>query len=246
MATFNGGRFIEKQLASILCQLSVEDEVIISDDGSTDDTLARIMKFDDFRIKLLHHTSRTTITDNFENALKKATGRYVFLADQDDVWESRKVETVLPLLRSFDLVVTDCRILDVRGMVMSRSYFKSNGSGAGLVKNLIKNSYIGCCTAFTRGVLVRSLPFPRCTPMHDWWLGLVAECTGTTCFCEEKLVRHRHHGNNASATALGKSPYGSLIKIYFRLCLVISLMVMWWNHCRAEDDDPSLHHTGET
>lgn len=235
MATYNGGGFIEQQLRSIIGQLSLEDEVIISDDGSTDNTLVLIQNFNDPRVKVFHHHPRGSIADNFENALKKAGGRYVFFADQDDIWEKNKVATLLPLLRRFDLVVSDCRIIDARGNVVSESYFKIRRSGTGLIKNLMHNTYMGCCMAFRNHILYRSLPFPENIPMQDWWMGLVAECTGSTFFCETKLVRYRHHGGNASRTALGKSSYPPKNKIYFRLHLAMSLLGVWWSNFKMNE-----------
>lgn len=102
MATYNGGRFIKEQIDSILPQLSQYDELIVSDDGSTDRTLEIIASYKDERIKVFHHQKTGNkyyptlkvcySTNNFENALKQAKGDYIFLCDQDDIWEKNKVE----------------------------------------------------------------------------------------------------------------------------------------------------------
>ena len=113
MATHNGEKFIKEQLDSILCQLSPEDEVVISDDGSTDSTLEIIEGYNDSRIKIyrMTHTrkgmkSHYYVTMNFENALRQAKGDYIFLCDQDDVWYPHKVERCFEVLKEYDMVLT--------------------------------------------------------------------------------------------------------------------------------------------
>ncbi|MDR0620012.1 MAG: glycosyltransferase, partial [Bacteroidales bacterium] len=112
MATYNGEKYIKEQLDSILCQLGMDDELIISDDGSTDKTLEIIQHYQEPRVKILSNVKRHSIIGNFENALIHAKGDYIFLADQDDVWTSDKVNVVLAALATTDLVVSDCTVVD--------------------------------------------------------------------------------------------------------------------------------------
>ena len=91
MATYNGERYIKEQVSSIMQQLGENDELIVSDDGSSDSTLQVLDSFHDSRIKVFSGP-RTGLTYNFENAIKNANGDYLFLSDQDDVWECNKVE----------------------------------------------------------------------------------------------------------------------------------------------------------
>ena len=86
IATYNGGAFIKDQIYSILLQLSQNDEIIISDDGSRDSTLNILFSFNDSRIKIYKNGGKHGVVSNFENAIKHATGDYIFLCDQDDVW----------------------------------------------------------------------------------------------------------------------------------------------------------------
>lgn len=90
MATYNGEEYIKEQLESILCQLGEMDEIIISDDGSTDNTLNIIESYNDSRIKIHINTGKHGFVYNFENALQKAKGEYIFLSDQDDIWLPEK------------------------------------------------------------------------------------------------------------------------------------------------------------
>ena len=107
MATFNGEKYIKEQIQSILNQLSLDDEVIISDDGSSDKTLEVINHINDKRIKVFTNTHKHGFTHNFENALNHANGEYIFLSDQDDIWAEEKVNKVMESLIYNDLVIHD-------------------------------------------------------------------------------------------------------------------------------------------
>lgn len=124
MATYNGQKYIEEQLRSILQQISDEDEIIISDDGSKDETLSIISTIDDSRIKIYVNDGTHGFTHNFENALSKSNGDIIFLSDQDDIWTENKVQTVLKELEKVDFVTHDCITVDSEMNVLSQSRFK--------------------------------------------------------------------------------------------------------------------------
>lgn len=223
IATYNGEKYIHEQLDSIISQLSINDEIIISDDSSTDNTLKIIQQINDTRITLLKENTFQNPTFNFENALKKATGDIIILSDQDDIWLPEKVQTTLSLLKNNDLVLCNNRVVDENGNKLHDSFFAVNHSTSGIIHNIFKNSYIGCCMAFNRKILLRSLPFPKDIPMHDWWIGMIAESCGKVHFHEEPLVLYRRHSNNASESG-GKSSFNFLKKIQFRLILIKNLI----------------------
>jgi glycosyltransferase involved in cell wall biosynthesis len=224
IATYNGEKYIKEQLESILKQLSIDDEVIISDDSSTDKTLEIIESFKDKRIKLYKNNNFRNPIFNFENALKYSTGDIIFLSDQDDIWEDSKLEMMKKYLKYYDLVVSDCSIVDANLKIIENSFFELRNSGPGFLKNLYKNTYLGCCMAFNRKILKIALPFPNNIPMHDIWLGMVGEIFGSTIFIEDKLVKYRRHGNNASPTS-EKSKYSLVKKIKDRYNLLIALLL---------------------
>lgn len=222
MATYNGEKYIYAQLDSILKQLSENDEVIISDDSSTDRTGDIIKMFKDRRIKLYEDNHFYSPIFNLENALKKASGDIIFLSDQDDIWLDNKVEVMTKLLQLYDLVVSDCTLIDENETVLNDSFFKLRGAGPGIIHNIYKNSYIGCCMAFNSKLLIKALPFPRNIAMHDMWIGTIGELFGKTCFCEEKLVKYRRHGENASPE-INRSKFSILQKFTFRTVLAYQL-----------------------
>jgi GT2 family glycosyltransferase len=226
LASYNGERYIEAQLASIAKQLVTGDEIVISDDGSTDGTV-RICeqiksKFPGLLIVVLNGP-RQGLIKNFANALAHASGQYIFLSDQDDVWLDTKVEAVLDRLRKCDLVVTDCKVVDSSLGVLRESFFEQASSSDGFVKNFVKNTYLGCCMAFNRNVLNLALPFPPKIAMHDWWIGLIAEAFGMRiAFLSEPQVLYRRHGGNASYAG-AKSKASLLRKVTWRLDMLQSI-----------------------
>ncbi|UHG92167.1 glycosyltransferase family 2 protein [Spirosoma oryzicola] len=224
MATYNGALFIEEQIRSILDQLTVDDELIISDDGSTDKTVQLINFFGDQRIRLVYSQGHKSPAQNFENALQHAQGAFIFLSDQDDIWYPDKVQTVLNSLINYDLVVTDCQIVDKDGKILHDSFFESRRSRRGFWRNLWKNSYMGCCMAFKREVLAYALPFPPQLYFHDWWIGLMVERQGTPYFLTQALIKYRRHGYNVTPT--GETPQSYQWRVRFRNRFWLSWSVM--------------------
>lgn len=222
IAVYNGEPFIEKQLTSILNQLSPSDEIIISDDGSTDETLSVIKGLNDNRIKIFRNKKKGIIS-NYENALLHASGNTIFLSDQDDVWIDGKMDRHLQLHEKFDLVISDAIVVDSNGKTIFPSFFKERKSGKGFVKNLVKNSYIGCCMSFSSTLMPYVLPFPDNIHMHDWWIGLMAEKTGKVVFLEEPYLKYVRHGSNASPTLEG-SKYSMMQKFRHRFNLLSAVI----------------------
>ena len=231
MATYNGAKFIKEQLESILLTLSEEDEVIISDDHSTDATLEIAESFNDPRIKTyLNAPENKGHIGNFGNAMDKATGTYIFLSDQDDVWHIDRTSVVLKALEDHDLVVCDCWVTDGSLKVINDSFYGIVNAGSGFTKNWVKNTYLGCCMAFHRNLIEKALPFPKNIFSHDTWLGLIGEVYGTTTFIPDKLHYFRRHGTNFSQNEEGdamseqKSPYSFMQKLKMRLILGVEIL----------------------
>lgn len=202
MASYNGEKYIKKQIDTILLNLSACDELVISDDMSTDRTREIIEAYmvADNRIKLVDGPKKGVIA-NFENAICHAKGDFIYLADQDDLWDERKVECVQACFekRTCILVLHDADIIDSNDRVVETSFFARRGSKSGVINNVIKNSYIGCCMAFRKELLDIALPLPRNIEMHDQWLGILAETKGDVVFLDEVLFHYRRHGDNVSS-----------------------------------------------
>lgn len=231
MATYNGGKFIQEQISSILRQLNAEDELIISDDASSDNTIETIKLFKDNRIKLFINPFPRSATRNFENALRHAVGETIFLADQDDIWYAGKVTIMKEYLESYDLAVSDCNFIDSNGQIVGESFFRSYMSGQGIIKNFYKNTFLGNCMAFNRRVLERILPFPeelhratRFMIYQDVWIGLLANSLFKVKFIPQILSGFRRHSQNASPTELNlPSPQSLRSKLRGRSLLAVGL-----------------------
>lgn len=205
MATYNGAQFISQQLISIIGQLSPLDEIIVSDDSSTDNTLAIVRAFQDERIKI-YEVNFKSIAKNFEHAISKSKGDYILLSDQDDIWMAGKVRVCINLLQKYDVVVTDCKLIDENGNDIEPSLFEHIHSRPGLLKNLVSNTYYGCCMCFKKSILPVVLPFPSHVPMHDVWIGFVADMFYKVCFEKQVLVGYRRHGKNMTPLTKSKAP----------------------------------------
>ncbi|PLX85632.1 MAG: alpha-L-Rha alpha-1,3-L-rhamnosyltransferase [Desulfuromonas sp.] len=217
MATRNGERFLPRQLESILRQLAKDDEIIVSDDSSTDRTPEIVASCRDPRVKFFPGNAFFHPAYNLENALKRSTGEIIVLADQDDVWLENKVDLVRERLkgRSGQIVTLslDGEVIDAEGVVVCASIFGMIGAGRGLVKNLYDNTYMGCTMAFTRRLLDVALPFPKTIPMHDSWLGLLSEIYGEVEFVPEKTMQYRRHEDNASFRRPFREQVGSRLAL---------------------------------
>lgn len=233
ITTYNGEKYIKEQIESILSQISENDEIIISDDGSVDDTLSILESFNDKRIKIFSHKKNQRkkymfkfdlTTRNMENAIKKSVGDFIFMADQDDIWEDDRITSVLPFLDNYSLVINDCKVIDENRTVIYESYFDLINSKKGFVKNLSKNSYLGCCMAFKKDILQYVLPFPKQPVPHDIWIGLISEIFGKVYFLREKKILYRRHSNNLSNSA-EVSRNTLLFKIRYRAILLNSIML---------------------
>jgi glycosyltransferase involved in cell wall biosynthesis len=221
MASYNGEKYIKQQIDSILCQLDLCDELIISDDGSTDKTIEVIQDYTDSRIRLIKNNGIHGFAYNFENALAHAKGDYIFLSDQDDVWLPNKVKTILPFLKSDNLIVTDAYITD-ENLEIQRKLSQYREYRKGYFRNLYKSIYMGCTNAMTRRIRDYCLPFPkRIFMQHDNWIGLICELKFNIIYIREPLILYRRHKNNTSGVGL-KSTHSIIYMIRYRLILFLA------------------------
>lgn len=224
IATYNGERYIRQQIESIVCQLNVDDEIIVSDDGSTDGTLDIVKGIGDKRIKIIEGPGRKSPILNFECALKASKGDFIFLSDQDDVWKSDKVEICMKWLKTYHCVVSDAEVTDNRLKPLYPSLYAIMQVRHGRIYNTIwKNGYTGCCMAFRRDVVEASLPFPKDIPMHDIWIGNVAAYKYNVIFIPDRLIHFRRHENTISCNGKG-SKFTIWQQMKFRLNIIKNII----------------------
>lgn len=223
LATYNGEKFIKEQVDSILSQIGDNDELIISDDGSTDSTLSILKEIRDNRIKIFANTLIHGYTHNFENALTHATGDYIFFSDQDDVWLPNKVEVILPFLKEDNFVITDAYITDENLVIKKKlSYWRKYTKG--YLPNLYKSIYAGCTCAFTRKIKDYALPFPTTKLIqHDTWIGLLSELKFRVVYIDQPLIYYRRHTKNTSGAG-SKSTKSHLFMLRYRSALLFETL----------------------
>lgn len=113
--------------------------------------------------------------------------------------EFKKVNKVLSVFnQNVNVVMHDAKIVDENLEVIKDSYFTFRKSKLGILHNILKNSYIGCCMAFRKELKPFILPFPNNLPMHDQWIGLVGEIKGKNVLLKDKLMLYRRHQDNVS------------------------------------------------
>ncbi len=235
IATYNGERFIKQQIDSILPQLLEEDEVIVSDDGSTDSTLEIITSYNDKRVKILHHAKKTAFekikyarafyyaSDNFENALKHAKGDYIFLSDQDDIWKADKVKKMVYSLQKTDCVHCNNDVIDSHGKITS-FYPSKPIFSKHILKNLKTTPFLGCCIALRKEALQYILPFPKKCIGHDLWIGCLCAAKNKMTYIDEPLHSYRVHECNVSpsVTLISKNPLW--FKIIYRITFLFQIL----------------------
>ena len=199
MATYNGEKYIKEQIDSILNQKIPVDEIIVSDDGSTDNTLNILREYRNEKIKIIDGPKKG-IKQNFANAIKNTTGDVIFLSDQDDIWEKEKTMEIMQVFKNnnYSLIVHNATIVDENLDEIGLDTFSWRKSGPGVIKNIIKNTYIGCCMAFKKEIVDYILPIPNTIEMHDQWIGILNEKHGKSYFLNKKLIKYRRHRNNFS------------------------------------------------
>ena len=216
MATCQGELWIEAQVASILEQLGPRDELVVADASSIDRTLDIVRELGGDRARIIEGLPRGNVPATFEAALRACVGDTIFLSDQDDVWLPGKVQLCLAALSGpAPLVLHDARVVDADGRILSESFLRDRRHRSGFWPNLWRPGYLGCALALRRELLEVALPFPQRLPMHDWWLGLLAERRGGVAVVRDPLLLHRRHGANANFDP-NQSPYPLARRLHFR------------------------------
>lgn len=198
MATYNGEKFLQEQIESIIHQTYTNFEFIIIDDNSEDSTYQICYKYaeKDSRIKLFRNEKNLGLNKNFEKAIKIACGDYLVFADQDDIWDLSKIEKLLKLLSKSDdiLIYCDSEMIDEHGKSMGVSsgnhqvFIKGNNPN----ELLFYNTVSGHKLMFKKELIKHILPIPK-DFYYDWWIAYIATGLFSINYTNEKLVKYRIH-----------------------------------------------------
>ncbi len=211
LCTYNGARFLDRQLCTIAEQTRPPTEVVISDDGSADGTLAIAEAWASnvpFPVKILRNATPLRPTANFEQAVAASSGELVALSDQDDVWAPERLERLtvhfindpqLTLLGSeADAIDEDGAYLGftlLSAIHVSESEWRQIDGGEAFEALLRRNLFTGATMLFRRDLLDVARPFPT-DWLHDEWLAIIAAATGTVALIRDTCTGYRQHGSN--------------------------------------------------
>lgn len=207
ICTYNGEEYIEEQVKSIINQTVCVDEIVLSDDNSTDNTIKKaetILKQSNINNVILKNEQNLGVTKNFEKACLAATGDIIFFSDQDDIWLQNKVERVI---REFEnnnqaqLVFSDAVLFDENGDLSESCWERFNFDSRDKVFNknqmdcILKRWFVtGATMAVRRDLLEKCLPF-KGQLLHDQILSFVACSSNSCCAINDKLIKYRQHSN---------------------------------------------------
>jgi len=231
MASYNGEKYIIRQLNSILEQLTADDEVIIVDDCSTDGTVKTVEQLGDPRIKVYVNEINRGDVFTFNRSLSLAKNDFLFLSDQDDIWTPGRVSLMQQSLvescadvvtTNFDWIDSDEIPIDVQfdgvASVNSTIYFKN------IVDIFIgKTNYFGCAMALRREFMPVVLPIPSYVESHDLWIALASNLARSNVHLDDNTFLKRKHGNNATSTVSTRPIYK---KLWSRAVFAISVVVL--------------------
>ena len=215
MAVFDGAQYIQAQIDSLLSQTYTDWELFISDDNSCDSSLSIIRDYckKDSRIRLvLDDVHAGSAKQNFMNLLSVADADYVMFCDQDDIWDSNKIELTLHNMKCEEaarpsglpiLLSTDLRVVDQDLNLIASSFLKMTGLkfdktdfGYFMSSCLVT----GCTMMINRPLLLlaqNAEPNIDAILMHDWWLSLIASAYGHVSYINKQTISYRQHAHNS-------------------------------------------------
>jgi rhamnosyltransferase len=217
LATYNGEKYIQKQIDSIINQTYKNWDLWIRDDGSKDNTIDLLYKYEekDTRIHVLDNDNKFNLGPcmNFnELCVNVELSEYIMFSDQDDVWLPDKIEKTYNYFKSLErkndknkpiLVFTDFIITDGDLKVVEESGYKFIDVGSDFfnkpLNSLLAFNFVwGCTTLCNRTLLNKCTPIPKYAENHDYWIGLVASIIGKLYFMNETTMYYRQHSNNVT------------------------------------------------
>lgn len=212
MATYNGEKYIDGQIESLLNQTYQNFCLYICDDHSKDTTKNIIEKYaKDYpeKIKIIKSEKNQGAIQNFSFLLSQSKAEYVMFADQDDIWMEDKIEKSLAKMKLLEkihgkdlplLVHTDLIVVDQNLNVLGHSFWKYThlkpSSFHSANRFLVQNVVTGCTMMLNRPLCKLSLPVPNEAIMHDWWIALTAATFGKIGVVNEPTILYRQHGSN--------------------------------------------------
>ncbi|QLY65920.1 glycosyltransferase family 2 protein [Enterobacter asburiae] len=210
LATFNGEKYIREQIESIQKQTYSNWRLLISDDCSTDSTIAIIKELmqHDRRINIVNESRQGGVIKNFNKALMHTTAEYVLLCDQDDIWPAERLSKLVSEISRIEgdkvdseiMIFTDLCLIDEKNNTIADGFYRFNNinpeSNLQRRKLYWNSSVYGCTVIMNRKLLDASLPIPEFAHMHDQWLALNASRVDGLYYFDYSSILYRQHSGN--------------------------------------------------
>lgn len=227
IATYNGEKFIDLQLQSIIKQLDDDDEIIIVDDCSTDNTLKIIKSISNFRIKIFLNEINKGHVYSFGRALELASNDIIFMSDQDDIWLDGRITLMKNKLLNANVMLlsSNTNFIDSKGNKIDYNLnhlsIETSNKYISNIKDIFlgKGYYYGCAMALKKELKNLILPIPNYVESHDLWIALAANIKKSNIHCNESTLNRRIHGGNASIVSRKL-----LNKLWSRIIFIISIV----------------------
>ena len=216
LATYNGWRYLDAFMDSLLAQDYQGWSLLVRDDCSTDGTPALLEHWrarlgNRMKIHPASGQSNLGVVGNFSRLLTASTAPYVMFADQDDIWRPDKISLTLAAMRQREaavgsgrpvLVHTDLAMMDEELVMVSPSHWRHQGlvpdRGHELGHMIVENVVWGCTSMLNRSLVELTGEIPREAQFHDWWISLVAAAFGEIVSLPVQTIAWRRHGSNDS------------------------------------------------
>ncbi|MFN3068177.1 glycosyltransferase [Serratia sp. J2] len=209
MSTYNGVRYLQQQLNSLL-SLDTSPDIFIRDDGSTDGTRDILIEYqrNNNNIKIVYGDN-VGVVGGFLNLIKLVEKKYDYYAfcDQDDFWEKEKILKAINKLEKINGSALYCSRLNVVDEHLKHLFYSNIPKrGLTLANALVENVATGCTLVVNKhgmDIIISHMPRPDKVVMHDWWVYLTISATGQVIFDETSYIKYRQHGENVEGMSNG-------------------------------------------
>lgn len=195
--TYNGEKYLEEQLDSIYSQTYKNIEVLAFDDNSSDNTKNILENYHQSHgLKYTVNQNNIGFQKNAAQSIAACNGDFIAPADQDDIWKSHKIETLINSIGDNVLIYTDSAPILEDGTQISSHFFqvdKNMIEGNHNLAFLLNNCVAAHAMLFKKELLDYILPIPEGIIFHDWWIAFVASTYGSIKYLDEPLNYYRRH-----------------------------------------------------
>ena len=224
LSTFNGEKYLEEQIESLLIQQNIKLHIIARDDGSSDSTVEILKKYSDKYDNFEYYQGSNVrpAKSFFDLIVHAPEADYYAFCDQDDVWDKDKLYVAVCMLEKEDNKKPNMYYSNLRIVDQNLNFYRLSHVQPSIQDNkyscLTEDMATGCTVVFNKvaAEYVRS-GTPEYCSMHDTWIYMICKFFGTTVYDFEAHISYRQHGNNVVGTYLGKKNFDIYVKRFLRL-----------------------------